>query len=47
MAATRDAGASVTLLDLEMIKLREDVTNVGRVGVVISLVRDWYWWVWT
>lgn len=47
MAETRDAGASVTLLDLEMIKLREEVTKAGRVGVVISLVKDWYWWVWT
>lgn len=40
MVSTSDAGASVTLLDLEMIKLREEVTNAGRVGVVISRVRD-------
>jgi len=41
-----DEGASTALPDdLGEIKLRQEVMNDGKVGVVISLTSVWYGWV--
>lgn len=43
--STNDEGTSGVLLDGLEITLRQDVTKVGNVGVVISRISVGYWWV--